>query len=145
MSSGPVLILVLEKENVVADWRTLIGPTDANKAKLTHPKSIRARCGVDAEKNCVHGSDSIQSSIREIKFFFTRPSGQFLSSNEQLGRKSQFYAYAVIGVLLFQKQFLLRSSLNASQLSEIWLKWNISSRFMQQFLLQRTCALCKLG
>ncbi|GAB2222208.1 hypothetical protein Droror1_Dr00013413 [Drosera rotundifolia] len=74
MTSGPVLILVLEKETAVADWRALVGPTDANKAKLTHPKSIRAMCGVDAEKNCIHGSDSIQSAIREIKFFFTIPS-----------------------------------------------------------------------
>lgn len=35
--SGPVLIMVLEKENAVADWRALIGPTDASKAKITHP------------------------------------------------------------------------------------------------------------
>lgn len=35
--SGPVLIMVLEKENAVADWRAMIGPTDARKAKITHP------------------------------------------------------------------------------------------------------------
>lgn len=35
--SGPVLVMVLEKENAVADWRDLIGPTDAHKAKVTHP------------------------------------------------------------------------------------------------------------
>ncbi|KAI3455639.1 hypothetical protein Pfo_012302 [Paulownia fortunei] len=38
MTSGPVLIMVLEKENAIADWRALIGPTDANKAKVTHPR-----------------------------------------------------------------------------------------------------------
>ncbi|KAJ6389336.1 hypothetical protein OIU77_027636 [Salix suchowensis] len=35
MTSGPVLVMVLEKENAIADWRTLIGPTDAYKAKIT--------------------------------------------------------------------------------------------------------------
>ncbi|CAK7356493.1 unnamed protein product [Dovyalis caffra] len=70
MTSGPVLVMVLEKENAIADWRTLIGPTDSSRAKVTHPNSIRAMCGVDSEKNCVHGSDSLQSAQREISFFF---------------------------------------------------------------------------
>ncbi|RVW52139.1 putative nucleoside diphosphate kinase 5 [Vitis vinifera] len=84
MTSGPVLVMVLEKINAVADWRALIGPTDAQKAKVTHPHSffagflivsalifsIRAMCGQDLEKNCVHGSDSPQSAEREISFFF---------------------------------------------------------------------------
>jgi len=35
--SGPVLVMVLEKDNAIADWRTLMGPTDASKAKITHP------------------------------------------------------------------------------------------------------------
>ncbi|KAL9228499.1 hypothetical protein vseg_004075 [Gypsophila vaccaria] len=70
MTSGPVLVMVLEKDNAVADWRKLIGPTDAEKAKVTHPQSIRAMCGSNAERNCVHGSDSVQSASREISFFF---------------------------------------------------------------------------
>ncbi|KAI7726807.1 hypothetical protein M8C21_022929 [Ambrosia artemisiifolia] len=70
MTSGPVLIMVLEKVNAIADWRTLIGPTDARKAKITHPDSIRAMCGEDLERNCVHGSDSHESAAREISFFF---------------------------------------------------------------------------
>ncbi|KAM0043185.1 putative nucleoside-diphosphate kinase [Helianthus debilis subsp. tardiflorus] len=70
ITSGPVLIMVLEKVNAVADWRTLIGPTDARKAKITHPDSIRAMCGEDLERNCVHGSDSRESAAREISFFF---------------------------------------------------------------------------
>ncbi|XP_020533922.1 probable nucleoside diphosphate kinase 5 isoform X2 [Jatropha curcas] len=70
MTSGPVLVIVLQKKNAVADWRTVIGPTDAVKAKVTHPNSIRAMCGLDLEKNCVHGSDSLQSAQREISFFF---------------------------------------------------------------------------
>ncbi|KAH9621505.1 hypothetical protein KSS87_020437, partial [Heliosperma pusillum] len=39
MTSGPVLVMVLEKDNAVADWRKMIGPTDAEKARVTHPKS----------------------------------------------------------------------------------------------------------
>ncbi|GFP91686.1 probable nucleoside diphosphate kinase 5 [Phtheirospermum japonicum] len=74
MTSGPVLIMVLEKENAIADWRALIGPTDANKAKTTHPGSIRALCGINSERNCVHGSDSSQSAAREISFFFDKSS-----------------------------------------------------------------------
>lgn len=70
ITSGPVLVMVLEKVNAVADWRALIGPTDALEAKITHPESIRAMCGLDLEKNCVHGSDSSQSAAREISFFF---------------------------------------------------------------------------
>ncbi|CAA0214458.1 putative nucleoside-diphosphate kinase [Arabidopsis thaliana] len=70
MTSGPVLVMVLEKRNAVSDWRDLIGPTDAEKAKISHPHSIRALCGKNSQKNCVHGSDSTSSAEREIKFFF---------------------------------------------------------------------------
>ncbi|XP_010540099.1 PREDICTED: probable nucleoside diphosphate kinase 5 isoform X2 [Tarenaya hassleriana] len=70
MTSGPVLVMVLEKQNAVADWRALIGPTDARKAKISHPHSIRALCGIDSQRNCVHGSDSVHSAEREIMFFF---------------------------------------------------------------------------
>ncbi|KAF6176818.1 hypothetical protein GIB67_026505 [Kingdonia uniflora] len=68
--SGPVYVMVLEKTNAIAEWRDLIGPTDAGKAKITHPNSIRAMCGLDLERNCVHGSDAPQSAAKEISFFF---------------------------------------------------------------------------
>ncbi|RVX17223.1 putative nucleoside diphosphate kinase 5 [Vitis vinifera] len=99
MTSGPVLVMVLEKVNAVADWRALIGPTDAQKAKVTHPHSffagflivsalifsIRAMCGQDLEKNCVHGSDSPQSAEREISFFFEEfSSGAVGSKHDEL-------------------------------------------------------------
>ncbi|ERM99451.1 hypothetical protein AMTRI_Chr12g267100 [Amborella trichopoda] len=70
MTSGPVVIMVLEKPNAIAEWRALIGPTDASEAKKSHPSSIRAMCGNDKERNCVHGSDSPDSAAREIEFFF---------------------------------------------------------------------------
>ncbi|KAM5579586.1 putative nucleoside diphosphate kinase 5 [Rosa sericea] len=85
MTSGTVLIMVLEKENAVADWRALIGPTDASAAKITHPHSIRAMCGVTIEKNCVHGSDSLQSAQREIAFFFEeKSSGRVVTEHDEL-------------------------------------------------------------
>ncbi|KAJ6932813.1 hypothetical protein NC651_008283 [Populus alba x Populus x berolinensis] len=83
MTSGPVLVMVLEKENAIADWRTLIGPTDACKAKITHPN--RAMCGQDSEKNCVHGSDSFLSAQREISFFFEDvSSGETNTTHDEL-------------------------------------------------------------
>ncbi|KAJ1279615.1 hypothetical protein BS78_04G167900 [Paspalum vaginatum] len=70
ITSGQVLAMVLEKPDAITQWRALIGPTDARKAKTSHPDSIRAMCGLDSEKNCVHGSDSPESAAREISFFF---------------------------------------------------------------------------
>lgn len=70
MTSGPVHAMVLERHDAISHWRALIGPTDARKAKTSHPNSVRAMCGLDSEKNCVHGSDSLQSAAREISFFF---------------------------------------------------------------------------
>ncbi|XP_022999981.1 probable nucleoside diphosphate kinase 5 isoform X2 [Cucurbita maxima] len=57
-------------KNPIADWRAMIGPTDASKAKATHPNSITAMYGLDQRKICVHGSDSLQSAKRERSFFF---------------------------------------------------------------------------
>ncbi|KAL5062616.1 hypothetical protein RYX36_024353 [Vicia faba] len=84
MTSGPVLIMVLEKDNAIADWRALMGPTDASKAKITHPHSIRAKCGLDTEKNCVHGSDSTKSAQREILFFFDELAPDVIAEHDEL-------------------------------------------------------------
>ncbi|XP_042459208.1 probable nucleoside diphosphate kinase 5 isoform X2 [Zingiber officinale] len=70
MTSGPVLAMVIEKTNGISEWRALIGPTDAGKARVSHPHSIRAMCGSSAQRNCVHGSDSALAAAREILFFF---------------------------------------------------------------------------
>lgn len=84
MTSGPVLAMVLEKENAITDWRALIGPTDAKKAKISHPHSIRAMCGLDSEKNCVHGSDSPESAQREMPFFFQEMSSDEVTRHDEL-------------------------------------------------------------
>lgn len=67
MTSGPVIIMALSKENAVNDWRNLMGATDSKKA--AHG-TIRQLFGKDLGENAVHGSDSTSSAIRELKIFF---------------------------------------------------------------------------
>lgn len=67
MATGPIVAMVLEKENAVADFRQLIGATDpAQAAKST----IRAKFGHSIEANAVHGSDADETAIVEANFFF---------------------------------------------------------------------------
>ncbi|KAL7753495.1 hypothetical protein RI367_001270 [Sorochytrium milnesiophthora] len=70
MCSGPIVVLCLMKPNAIAEWRMLLGPTDSNKARLVAPDSIRALFGTDNQRNACHGSDSVQSSNRELSFYF---------------------------------------------------------------------------
>jgi len=70
MSSGPILALILAREDAVTYWRQIIGPTQTSKARDEAPESLRALFGTDNQKNAVHGSDSTNSAVREIHFFF---------------------------------------------------------------------------
>lgn len=67
MSSGPVCILTLEKDNAIVDYRQMMGATDPTKARKG---SLRARYGTETPKNAVHGSDSPESAKKEIEMFF---------------------------------------------------------------------------
>jgi len=67
MSSGPVLIQVLEGEDAVARNRRIMGPTNPANAQ---EGTIRHDFGTDIQHNAVHGSDSLESAKREISFFF---------------------------------------------------------------------------
>jgi nucleoside-diphosphate kinase len=67
MTSGPVVVMVLEGENAVAKNRELMGATDPKKAA---PGTIRADFAESIEANVVHGSDSLENAEREIRFFF---------------------------------------------------------------------------
>jgi nucleoside-diphosphate kinase len=67
MSSGPIMVMVLEGENAIARVREIMGSTDPKKAA---PKTIRAAIGTDVEKNAVHGSDAPETARWEIAFFF---------------------------------------------------------------------------
>jgi nucleoside-diphosphate kinase len=68
MTSGPVIVAVLEKENAVAAYRNLIGPTDPEKAP---EGTIRHLFGISVRENAVHGSDSDASAQREASYFFS--------------------------------------------------------------------------
>lgn len=66
MSSGPSIILLLERENAVQKWRDVMGATDPEKAG---PRTIRRMFGESIDRNASHGSDSLENAIAEIKFF----------------------------------------------------------------------------
>ena len=68
MTSGPVVVQVLEGENAVALNREIMGATDPSQAK---EGTIRALYGESIEANSVHGSDSLENAATEISFFFT--------------------------------------------------------------------------
>lgn len=67
MTSGPVVVIALEKENAVADYRTLIGATDPAEAE---EGTIRKLYADSKSENAVHGSDSEENGIKEVSFFF---------------------------------------------------------------------------
>lgn len=68
MTEGPVVVLVLERQNAIAKWRELMGATNpANAAEGT----IRKRFAENIERNSVHGSDSAETAAQEIPFFFS--------------------------------------------------------------------------
>lgn len=67
MTSGPVLVMVLEGENAVARNRQIMGATDPSKAT---PGTIRADFATSIDRNAVHGSDSLANAKSEIAFFF---------------------------------------------------------------------------
>ncbi len=67
MSSGPVLVSVLEGEGAIAKNREIMGATDPAKAA---EGTIRRQWGVDVERNAVHGSDAPETAAQEISFFF---------------------------------------------------------------------------
>ncbi len=68
LSSGPILVMILEKFNAVVDNRNLMGATDPQKAE---EGTLRKKYGISIDKNSVHGSDSIDNAKIEIDFFFS--------------------------------------------------------------------------
>jgi nucleoside-diphosphate kinase len=67
LSSGPIVVMVLEKENAVLDNRELMGATKPEEAA---EGTIRKKYGISIDKNSVHGSDSVENATIEINFFF---------------------------------------------------------------------------
>jgi nucleoside-diphosphate kinase len=67
MTSGPSVVMALEKENAVQAWRDLMGPTDATKAPRG---TIRGDFGSSVQENATHGSDSLENARLEVSYFF---------------------------------------------------------------------------
>ena len=68
MTSGPVVVMILRRENAVEQFRKLIGSTDPSKAE---PGTIRKLYAVSTQMNAVHGSDSVENAAIEANFFFS--------------------------------------------------------------------------
>lgn len=68
MSSGPIVVMVLKGDNVIARYRKLMGATNYKEAD---PGTIRADFATDIERNVVHGSDAPETAAEEIKYFFS--------------------------------------------------------------------------
>ena len=67
LSSGPIVVMILEGDNAVLSNRKLMGATNPKEAE---ENTIRKLYGISIDKNSVHGSDSIENAKKEIKFFF---------------------------------------------------------------------------
>ena len=67
LSSGPIVVMILEKENAILDNRELMGATNPKEAI---DGTIRKKYGLSIDKNSVHGSDSVENAKIEIDFFF---------------------------------------------------------------------------
>ncbi len=67
MTSGPVILMILEAEGAIAKWRALMGPTDATKAG---PDTVRGRFGTSIGENASHGSDATETAAFETAYFF---------------------------------------------------------------------------
>ena len=69
LSSGPIVVMILEGENAVSKNRQLMGATDPSKAE---EGTLRKMYGISIDKNSVHGSDSVENAKTEISFFFSK-------------------------------------------------------------------------
>jgi len=67
LSSGPIIVMCLEKENAVLENRNLMGATNPKEA---NEGTLRKKFGISIDKNSVHGSDSVENAKIEIDFFF---------------------------------------------------------------------------
>ena len=67
MTSGPAVVLCLERAGAIEKWREVIGPTDSTKAG---PDTIRGQFGTDIERNACHGSDAPETASVEVAYWF---------------------------------------------------------------------------
>ena len=67
LPSGPIVVMIIEKENAIKENRNLMGATNPKDAE---EGTIRKKYGISIDKNSVHGSDSVENAKKEIDFFF---------------------------------------------------------------------------
>jgi len=67
MSSGPCIVMILEKENAILDWRKLMGATNPENAE---EGTLRKEFGANIDNNAVHGSDAPETANQETRYFF---------------------------------------------------------------------------
>jgi nucleoside-diphosphate kinase len=68
MTEGPTIVMALEREDAIRQWRETMGATNPAKAA---EGTIRKRFGTSIERNCVHGSDAPETAETELRFFFS--------------------------------------------------------------------------
>ncbi|MDP2915917.1 MAG: nucleoside-diphosphate kinase, partial [Candidatus Aminicenantes bacterium] len=69
MSSGPAVVMILERDDAIAHWRGVMGATDPAQAK---PGTLRREFGFSVERNATHGSDARETAEWEIAYFFKK-------------------------------------------------------------------------
>src|SRR5688572_28736419 len=69
MTSGPVVVMALVKDNAVIEWRNLMGPINSKEAKAG---TLLGDFGTDIERNALHGSDSKENAAIELSYFFNK-------------------------------------------------------------------------
>ena len=69
MSSGPAVVMTLERDDAIAHWRQVMGATDPSQAK---PGTLRREFGFSVERNTTHGSDARETAEWEIAYFFKK-------------------------------------------------------------------------
>ncbi|KAK3608595.1 hypothetical protein CHS0354_042587 [Potamilus streckersoni] len=82
MSSGPISVHILARENAIAEWRKLMGPTKVLRTIYENPECIRGQFGLTDTRNSTHGSDSPEKAKCEINFFFSEFDIQVWEINE---------------------------------------------------------------
>mmetsp|Transcript_97952 Transcript_97952/g.153175 ORF Transcript_97952/g.153175 Transcript_97952/m.153175 type:complete len:1502 (-) Transcript_97952:162-4667(-) len=82
--SGPCCIFVLCRLEAVSVWQQLMGPEIVKDAKRRQPASLRARFGKDGQRNAVHGSESLKTAAREVRFFFPELGADPMPNDEEI-------------------------------------------------------------
>lgn len=148
ISSGKTLGMELMGTDAVFKWRELIGPTNCQVARMEKPQSIRALYGIEGVRNAVHGSDSEQSSKREIDFYFNKVNFSLdfllnLSSKENINCQVNMNPNNIYGNSLNNdlKQMSIYSSNN--QLSCIVIKPHILKEFKSGEIITMVSNRCK--